>query len=25
VPNYLSDDELSYLGGWEAEKYRKEK
>ena len=25
APNYLSDDELSYLGNWEAEKYRKEK
>lgn len=25
APNYLSDDELTYLGNWEAEKYRKEK
>ena len=24
TPNYLSDDELSYLSNWEAEKYRKE-
>lgn len=23
--NYLNDDELAYLGGWEAEKYRREK
>lgn len=23
--NYLSDDELAYLGNWEAEKYRREK
>ena len=25
APNFLSEDELAYLGNWEAEKYRKEK